>query len=113
MKHLPRTAVALAIAVPALIACSTSTDTPNDPSGETGVTHAAEPHVHDVICGCALDHVGHCSEWIHVDDEYLSLQLPEGMDLGPMPFCGQEGLQAAVSGEVVGDTYVATSFEMQ
>lgn len=69
---------------------------------------AADAPVHAVACGCALEEVGHCSEWIEVDGEYVALELP--VDLGSMPFCKIDGLKARVEGGVEDETFVATAF---
>ena len=63
-----------------------------------------------VICGCQIETVHRCSEWVDVDGEWVALELPT--DMGSMPFCGKEGLRANVEGEIVEGTYVASSFAL-
>ncbi|MCH2110905.1 MAG: hypothetical protein MK135_16425 [Polyangiaceae bacterium] len=67
---------------------------------------------HAVTCGCTLEHVGHCSEYVEVDGQFVELQLPESQDFGPMPFCGKEGIKAKVAGELKNGKVIATSFEI-
>src|SRR5690606_33982230 len=65
--------------------------------------------VHRVQCGCAIESVGKCSEWIEVDGEYVPLAGDLG--LGSMPFCRKEGLRARVSGAMKDGKFVATAIE--
>lgn len=87
------------------------------PSGETAA--AASPPdqpvsgTHAVTCGCSLEHVGHCSEWVEVEGTFVELQLPESADLGKMPFCGKHDLKATVEGELKDGKVIATKFELE
>ncbi|MEM7516483.1 MAG: hypothetical protein AAF368_06135, partial [Planctomycetota bacterium] len=49
------------------------------------VMPSADATVRALKCGCAIDAVGRCSEFIEVEGDYVPLELP--VDLGPMPFC--------------------------
>lgn len=107
------------LAAPLLLLAACGGDDPPAAAAEAGsraaaktladVQPAADAPVHPVACGCALEAVGHCSEWIEIDGEYVALELP--VDLGPMPFCKKDGLKARVEGAVEGKTFVATAFE--
>lgn len=72
------------------------------------VQPSASASEHAVTCGCVLEEVRHCSEWIDLEGEWVELELP--LDLGSMPFCGKQGLRAKVDGQVEGEAFVATSF---
>ncbi|MBI4881210.1 MAG: hypothetical protein HY812_16365 [Planctomycetes bacterium] len=74
------------------------------------VLDAAAGEVHEVICGCALEEVGHCGEYIKVGDQYL--ELAGDLGLGPMPFCQKDGLKARVTGEVKDGKYHVASFAL-
>ncbi|MEO0651502.1 MAG: hypothetical protein AAFZ65_12575 [Planctomycetota bacterium] len=97
-----------------LAACGTeATDSgsqapPAAPQTLADVVPSAQATEHAVVCGCALEEVGHCSEWIDVEGEWVELELP--IDMGSMPFCRKDGLVAKVDGEVQGETFVATTF---
>lgn len=65
--------------------------------------------VYDVVCGCAIDSIGKCGEYIVVDGKHLVLTGDLG--LGDMPFCKKDGLKAKVEGKVEDGKFVATSFE--
>jgi len=73
-----------------------------------GATPTAQ--VHDVACGCSLEKVGKCGNMIKVKDDYIPLTGDIG--LGEMEFCGKEGVQAEVAGEVKDGAFVATSFKL-
>ena len=63
---------------------------------------------YDVECGCTIEAIGHCGNYLKLDDKFLEIT---GVDLGPMEFCEKEGLKAKIAGEVVDDKFAATSFE--
>ena len=73
----------------------------------------AGEHVHNLRCGCVVEGVGECGNFIEVEGEYVELVLPDETDaeLGEMPFCGETELMANVDGEVVDGRFIATSFE--
>ncbi len=82
------------------------------------VTSCSEPvttpgvavaQVHDVACGCAIDAIGHCGNYIKVGDEFV--ELTGDLKLGDMAFCQQKDLKAEVVGEVKEGKFVATSFQ--
>lgn len=70
---------------------------------------AADAPVHALACGCALEEVGHCGEFVEVDGAFVPLELP--VDLGSMPFCKKDGLKGRVEGAMKDGTFVATAFE--
>jgi hypothetical protein len=69
-------------------------------AGDAGSHAAPSTAVYDVICGCALDEVGHCGEYAKVDGAWVEIVGDHG--LGDMPFCGKTGLKAEVSGHPSG-----------
>lgn len=87
--------------------------TPGAPTRPAAVTVADTgpiSGVHAVRCGCAIDTVGRCGNYVDVDGHPLPLQGDLG--LGKMEFCGRDGLQATVEGSVADGAFVATSFEL-
>jgi hypothetical protein len=66
------------------------------PSGVQAI-HIPES-VHGVKCGCAIDGIGKCGEYVDIDGKYLPIDGDLG--LGSMPFCHKEGLKAKVEGDV-------------
>ena len=67
-------------------------------------------HVHNVKCGCSIEGVGECGNYVEVEGQYVELVLPADQELGKMPFCGKDELTARVAGEMQDDKFVATSF---
>ncbi len=98
-----------------LMACA-STPVPADRPATSGnvpvvAAAAAEMHVHDVVCGCALGLP--CQKMISVDGKFVPLTGPAVAHLGKMAFCGRKGLQAKAAGEVVKGEFVASAFELR
>lgn len=75
---------------------------------ETAATPASLGTVHALKCGCAIESVGHCGEYIEVEGQWVALKAP--IDLGSMPFCHKDGLRARVEGRVENGVFVATAF---
>jgi len=71
-------------------------------------TAAAGAHVHDLACACTLGKA--CANMIKVDGNFVPLAGETGV--GPGAFCGAEGLQAEVPGELKEGKYIATSFKL-
>jgi hypothetical protein len=65
--------------------------------------------VHDLACGCALEDVGLCGNYIQIEGRFVELVGTTG--LGSMPFCGKEGLKGEVTGELRDGKFEATSFK--
>jgi hypothetical protein len=81
-----------------------------DASAAEPAVHAGE-HVHALRCGCAIEEIGTCGNYIEIDGEYVELVPPKEVDLGVMAFCGRDDLTASVQGEIEDGKFVATSFE--
>lgn len=81
------------------------------PAATTPATAAASTAVHGVKCGCAIPSIGECGNYIEVDGKYVALETPT--PLGPMAFCGKDGLRAKVDGQVEGEVFVASSFALE
>lgn len=107
-----RSSILTVLALLPLTACTA--EAPQPAPEAVSAEPSAEATEHPVICGCALEHVGHCSEWIEVDGQWVALELP--VDLGSMPFCRKDGLVARVDGAVEGEgeqaKFVATGFAL-
>ena len=90
-----------------LVACSSK---PATPPGTAAVAAVQADHVHDVVCGCALQLP--CQNMISVDGKFVPLTGPATATLGEMAFCGKTGLRARAEGKVDGGKFVATTFEL-
>jgi hypothetical protein len=92
-----------------LFACSESKG-PVKASASTQAELVGE--VHTVACGCALDAIGHCGEYIEVDGEFVELELPASAKLGSMPFCGKSDVKVKVKGLMEDGRYVAEAIAL-
>jgi hypothetical protein len=96
---------------------SAKTDSAKSGSAKTGATvkldieFSTEGSVHDVICGCKLEEVGHCGEYIQIQEHWVP--LTGALGLGDMPFCGKDGLKAQVAGEVKDGGFAFTEFSLE
>lgn len=96
-------------------ACSPSKEAEPSESGsskveETKTVSLAEGE-HLVCCGCAIDGVGKCGNFVHVDGHYVPLAGDLG--LGKMAFCGKGEKVAKVEGAMADGKFVATSFALK
>jgi hypothetical protein len=89
------------------IACADAGAGPGQQTAAAPVP-SAQAAVHGLKCGCAIESVGKCGNFIEVEGRYLPLKAP--IDLGPMAFCEQDGLRARADGQVENGAFVATTF---
>ena len=71
---------------------------------------ASDVAVYDVKCGCSIDSVGHCGNFIMIGDNYIPMLHP---DLGKMEWCRQKakGAKVEASGAVKDGKFVATAWK--
>jgi len=63
----------------------------------------------NVTCGCALEEVGHCGNYIEIGSKYVQIANSEELGLGPMEWCGKEGVEAESAGEIKNGKFVAAT----
>lgn len=106
-----------ALAVLVLVLLAACTEEPAAPEGGTPAAPPQPaalvietPEVHDAICGCALDHVKRCGNYVKLEDQYVVLEWPE---LGKMEYCaeGKAGAKVEIAGAMKDGKFVATSYE--
>jgi hypothetical protein len=61
-------------------------------------------------CGCAIDSIGHCGNYVVVDG--APVELEGDLGLGAMEFCGQDGRSARVAGIVHAGKVTPSEFEL-
>ena len=66
--------------------------------------------VHDVRCGCVIEGVGHCGNYVDVGGHWLEITGEVG--LGEMEFCGEDGVRATVEGTIGRGAFAATSLDV-
>jgi len=63
----------------------------------------------NVSCGCVLEEVGHCGDYIEIEGRYVAISNWEEMGLGGMEWCGQSGVRAESAGRIEEGVFVATT----
>ena len=61
----------------------------------------------NVSCGCALEEIGHCGNYIEIESRYVKVANGETFGLGGMEWCGKSGVQAESEGEITNGKFVA------
>jgi len=83
-------------------------DAPASPSAAVGDSGATT--VRPVRCGCAIEDVGLCGNYVEIEGEFY--ELAGDLGLGVMEFCGRDGLQAELAGTVEDGSFVASSYRL-
>jgi hypothetical protein len=68
-----------------------------------------EPDTRNVSCGCALEEVGHCGNYIQIKSVYVEIANGEDHGLGVMEWCGKSGVQVESSGEIKDGKFFAAT----
>jgi len=96
----------------AITACTTDVATEEVPpqAAPEQDRDVAESVVHDVMCGCSIDGVGACGNYIKIDGRYVPMIHPR---LGKMEWCAQKSKGAKVEtiGEMKGGKFVAKEWK--
>ena len=97
----------LLLALP-LVACSTDVEA----GGPDALTDMTVEGTHNVACGCKLESIGHCGNYIEVDGKYIAVANSEALGLGPMEWCKHDGpVEATATGTVTDGEFVGTAIE--
>lgn len=113
-----RLLLAALVSLPVL-ACSTKDDaTPatGDPSAPKAQTVALEEGAREVRCGCKIESVGHCGNYVADGDDWLEISNPGDFGLGHMEWCKVPADQhptAVVAGTRTGDKVALTKLDTQ
>jgi len=103
-------AIALALLLVLLASCGDGVDTAAaSPAEFADVVPSTDAMEHNLKCGCAIESVGRCGNFIEVDGDFVALEAP--LELGEMAFCGKDDMHARCDGEVTDGVFVATTFE--
>lgn len=67
------------------------------------------PEVHDAICGCKLQEVRRCGNYVELAGRHVELVWPA---LGKMEYCkdGEKGARIEITGEMKDKKFVAASY---
>ena len=63
----------------------------------------------NVTCGCTLEEVGHCGNYIEIESQYVEIANSEELNLGKMEWCGKSGIHAESAGKIKNGKFVATT----
>lgn len=97
----------------AFVACTAEKPAPQpEPQGEQKPDAApaalviSEPTVHDVMCGCSIDGVGHCGNFIKLEGKYVPVLHAS---LGRMEWCKHKdkGAKVETTGELKDGKFIA------
>lgn len=102
--------IVLALILPA-VACS---GTETDPSAsQSPMTVVLEESEHEVRCGCKIDGINRCGNYVDVAGEWKEISNREAMNLGKMEWCKEtETVKATVAGTVTADQIEVTKLDV-
>ncbi|MEL6714245.1 MAG: hypothetical protein AAFP86_10760 [Planctomycetota bacterium] len=109
MRPRVRSGAALVLTV-LLAACGGGSSSGTDGSGETGVEAApvAIPEgTYEVRCGCRIEGIGHCGNYVRVDGDWLEIANGAELGLRRMEWCAAPAdlvIEATVAGTRMGDS---------
>lgn len=108
MKHL-----ALLALLPLTLACAPGEqqiDAEVDATASELVADQVVPRqVYSVECGCRIDGVKKCGNYVSLEGTYLEIAKQDaGAELGVMEWCGTPGAEAECEGEVADGAFIAT-----
>jgi hypothetical protein len=63
----------------------------------------------NVSCGCALEEIGHCGNYIEIESQYVAIANGKDLGLGGMEWCGKSGVRAESAGEIKNGEFVAAT----
>ncbi len=104
-------AVAPTTAVDSTPSMEESTDT-DAPKAQTVAVKSA---VRELRCGCKIDSIGHCGNYVAEGDEWLEISNPGDHSLSNMEWCGvpaNQKVQGTVAGERTGDQIKVATLEI-
>ena len=111
MKHLLYLTLAFS-----LVACTSKVEV-EAKQADTPTTTIADmvvaPGSHTVQCGCSIDGIGTCGNYIEIDSKFVKISNSDAFGLDAMEWCGQGPTTAEASGAIKDGKFVATSFAVK
>lgn len=84
---------------------------------ETNVTvladMAVESGTHNVKCGCSVDGVGKCGNYIEVESQYVKIANGDDLGLGAMEWCTTGPATATAAGAIKDGEFVGTTLVIE
>jgi hypothetical protein len=63
----------------------------------------------NVKCGCALEEVGHCGNYVEIESQYVEIANGDEIGLGGMEWCGKSDVKVETAGEIKNGKFVAST----
>jgi hypothetical protein len=105
----------LALALP-LFACTAEVEATAEPTNAAETAALAnmtiEKSNHTVKCGCSIDTIGKCGNYVEIENQFVEIANAADMGLGDMEWCAHGPAMADVAGEVTDGKIVLTSIEI-
>lgn len=79
-------------------------------------TVAIESATHEVRCGCKIEGIGKCGNYVAIEDDWVEIANREELGLDVMEWCrvpAEEHVMATVAGTRTGDSIELTELEVQ
>jgi hypothetical protein len=99
-----------------LMACGSETRESESDTATSRAEHQAaipdgvvELAIRNVSCGCVLEDVGHCGNYIQIDSQFVEIANSEELGLGGMEWCGKSGVRVESGGEIKDGKFVAST----
>ena len=99
-------ALFLALALPLFGCGAQEAEVAPAPPAAKAQTVALESGVRELRCGCKIDSVGHCGNYVADGEDWLEISNPEDHHLSQMEWCGvpaETHVMGTVAGERTGD----------
>lgn len=103
----------LSLIIPAVLllgACTTEVTTTVD-GAETAISASEIPQGNQhVLCGCSSEIGSTCGNYVQLGSKYIPFDSENGAgaELGKMEWCGVDGAQAEVAGEIKDGKFIAS-----
>jgi hypothetical protein len=98
------------------MACGSETDESQSEAAADNTNHqvtlndmVVELATRNVSCGCALEEVGSCGNYVEIESQYFEIANGKELGLGKMEWCKKEGVQAESAGEIKNGKFVAAT----
>lgn len=103
--HMNRLLLAALLSLP-VVACGSSEDPADAPAMDAVQTVTLDEAEREVRCGCKIEGIGHCGNYVADGDDWLEIANPDDFGLGVMEWCrvpADEHPMAVTAGERRGD----------
>jgi len=66
---------------------------------------------HNVRCGCSIEGIGRCGNYIEVENQFVEIANGTDLGLGVMEWCSSGPAEAVAAGEIKDGKFIASAFE--